>query len=103
MRTQDPRPTRFLRGASFQFSSIAASTPFNNANSLRACQDSRAGKTDEQPVLDNARYRSQQLRQARRGGYFSKMGIRNPVAAIGDKNRSVFALSDHHLARKAAF
>ena len=42
-------------------------------------------------------------RQARRIGYPSEMGIDNPVAAIGDKNVAVFALSDHHLPGNAAF
>ena len=32
-----------------------------------------------------------------------KMGIDNPVAAIGDKNVAVLALSDHHLPGNAAF
>jgi hypothetical protein len=86
-----------LKGASFQISSIAALPPFNNANSLRACQNSRAGKTNEQPMLDNARYRIQQSRQPRRIGDWSEMGIDNPVAAIGDKNVTVLALSERHL------
>src|SRR5258705_2219216 len=81
---------------------MAALPPFNNANSLGACQHRYAGKTNEQPVLDNARYRIQQSRQARSIGYSSEMGIDDPVAAIGDKNVTVFALSDHHLPRNAA-
>src|SRR6202022_2251108 len=82
---------------------IAALGPFNNANSLTACQHRGAGKTNEQPVLDNARYRIQQSRQARSIGYSSEMGIDDPVAAIGEKNVTVFALSDHHLPGNAAF
>src|SRR5450755_1210582 len=35
---------------------IAALRPFNNANSLSASQHRGAGKTNEQPVLDDARY-----------------------------------------------
>ena len=46
---------------------------------------------------------AQQSRQARRIGYSSEMGIDNPVAAIGDKNVAVLALSDHHLPGNAAF
>src|ERR1700710_1510156 len=38
---------------------------FNNANSLRACQNSGPGEADEQSMLDNAGYRGQQSRQAR--------------------------------------
>ena len=85
------------------FSSICGLRPFNNANSLRACQHRRAGKTNEQPVLDDARYRSQQSCQARSIGYTSKMGIDDPVATIGDKNVAVLALSDHHLPGNATF
>ena len=36
-------------------------------------------------------------------GYSSQMGIDNPVAAIGDKNVAVLALSDPHLPGIAAF
>ena len=54
-------------------------------------------------MLDDARYRVQRSRQARRIGYSSKMGIDNPVAAIGDKNVAVLALSDHHLPGNATF
>src|ERR1700738_1083337 len=100
---QGPRPTKFLKDTSFQISSIAALPPFNNANSLRARQNTRAGKTNEQPMLDNPRYGGQQSRQPRGIGYASEMGIDNPVAAIGDKNVTVFALSDHHLPGNAAF
>src|SRR6266480_1929504 len=82
---------------------IAALQPFNNAYSVGACQHRRARKTDEQPVLDNARDQGQQARQTRSIGYASQMGIDNPVAAIGDKNVAVFALSDHHLPGNAAF
>ncbi len=63
----------------------------------------RAGQTDEQSVLDHARYRIQQSRQARRIGYSSQMGIDNPVAAIGDENVTVLAVPDHHLPGNAAF
>ena len=82
---------------------IAASWPFNNANSLGARQHRHAGETDEQPVLDDARYGGQQARQARRIGYSSEMGIDDPVAAIGDKNVAVPAFSDHHLPGNAGF
>ena len=54
-------------------------------------------------MLDNARYVAQQCRQLRSIGYPAQMGVDNPVAAIGDKNVAVFALSDHHLPGNAAF
>ena len=54
-------------------------------------------------MLDNARYRVQQSRQARSIVYSFEMGVDNPVAAIGDKNVAVPALSDHHLPGNAAF
>src|SRR5882762_4132897 len=79
-REQGPWPTKCLKDASFQFSSMAGLPPFSNANSLRACQNSRAGKADEQSVLDNAGYRGQQARQARRIHYSPQMGVDNPVA-----------------------
>src|SRR6202163_2826947 len=82
---------------------IAALPPFNNTNSLRARQHRRAGKTDEQPMLDNARYRVQQSREMRSIADALKMGIDNPVAAIGDKNVAVPGLSDHHLPGNTAF
>src|SRR5450631_773438 len=82
---------------------IAALPPFNNTNSLRARQHRRAGKTDEQPMLDNARYRVQQSREMRSIADALKMGIDNPVAAIGDKNVAVPGLSDRHLPGNAAF
>src|SRR5450631_2621027 len=82
---------------------IAALPPVNNTNSSRARQHRRAGKTDEQPMLDNARDRVQQSCQARSIVYALEMGIDNPVAAIGDKNVAVSAVSNHHLARNAAF
>ena len=67
VRAQGPRPTRFLKGSSFQILlEITALPPFNNTNSLRACQHRRAGQTDEQPVLDNARV-SRLSSPARRG------------------------------------
>ena len=77
--------------------------PFDYANSLRARQYCGAGNTDEQPVLDHARYQAQQSGQARRIRYSSQMGIDNPVAAIGDKNVAVLALSDHRLPGNATF
>src|SRR5258706_11935327 len=82
---------------------ITALPPFNNTNSLTACQHRRAGKANEQPMLDNARYRVQQSRQPRRIADAIEMGIDNPVAAIGDKSVTVLALSDHHLPGNAAF
>src|SRR4030088_2216861 len=82
---------------------IAALPPFNNTNSLRARQHRRAGKIDEQPMLDNARYRVQQSREMRSIADALKMGIDNPVAAIGDKNVAVLGLSDHHLPGNPAF
>src|ERR1700681_1631271 len=82
---------------------IAALPPFNNTNSLRARQHRRADKTDEQPMLDNARYRVQQSREMRSIADALKMGIDNPVAAIGDKNVAVPGLSDHHLPGNTAF
>src|ERR1700754_3203945 len=77
--------------------------PFNNTNSLRACQNSRAGETDEQSMLDNAGYRGQQSRQTWSIHYSTQMGIDNPVAAIGDKNVAVPALADRHLPGIAGF
>ena len=71
--------------------------PFENANSLCARQYNRAGKADEQPMLDDARDRVQQACQTRRIGDPSKMGIDNPVATIGDKNVAVLPLADPHL------
>ena len=53
-------------------------------------------------MLDNARYRVQQSRQARSIVYSFEMGVDNPVAAIGDKNVAVLALSDHHMPGNAA-
>ena len=58
--TPDPRPTKFSKGSSFLFSSIAASGPFNNANSLSPRKHRHAHQTDKQPVLDDARDRIQQ-------------------------------------------
>ena len=102
-RQHQARGRQNSKGSSFRFSSIAALPPFNNANSLGACQHRDAGKANEQSVLDNARYRGQRSCQAWRIGYSSEMGIDDPVAAIGDKNVAVLALSDHHLARKRRF
>ena len=45
---------------------------------------------------------SQRLRKTRRIRYAPKMGIHDPVAAIGDKNVTVAAFSDHYLAGNAA-
>src|SRR3954447_11196953 len=78
------------------FSSIAALRPFKNANSLRTRQDRKACKTDEQPVLDDARDRGQQTGQAGSIGDHSQMCIDNPVAAIGDESMAVMPVSDHH-------
>src|ERR1019366_3100679 len=79
------------------------SWPFNNANSLRAGQHRDAGKTNEQPVLDHARYRVQQSRQARRIGYLPQIGIDNPGAAIGEKSMATPAFSDRHVPGNAVF
>src|SRR5882757_3122292 len=103
-RAQGPWPTKCLKDASFPFSSMAGLLPpFSNANSLRACQNSRAGKTDEQSVLDNAGYRGQPSREKRSLHYSPQMGVDNPVAAIGDKNVTVPALPEHHLPGIAGF
>ena len=59
LQMQGLRPTTFLKGDSFNSPEIAALRPFNYANSLSACQDCRAGKTNEQSVLDNTRYQGQ--------------------------------------------
>src|ERR1700730_10913978 len=72
-----------------RFSSIAALWPFKNANSLGACKHRQARKTNEQPVLDNARDRGQQAGQTGSIGYPPEMCIDNPVAAIGDKSMAV--------------
>ena len=77
--------------------------PFNHTNSLRACQHGGARNANKKPMLDDARYRSQQCREARRVGYSSQMGIDEPMAPIGDKNVTVPGLSDHHLAGDAGF
>jgi hypothetical protein len=61
-----------LKGDSFNSPKIAASPPFNYANSLGARR-----------IAVLARPKS---RQARGIGYPSETGIDNPVAAIGDKN-----------------
>jgi len=90
-----PVPTPHqVRGRLFPDHALA---PFENANSLCARQYNRAGKADEQPMLDDARDRVQQACQTRRIGDPSKMGIDNPVATIGDKNVAVPALADPHL------
>src|ERR1700733_10544106 len=68
--------------------------PFNHTYSLRACQHGGVRNADEQPMLDDARYRGQQCGEARRVGYSFQMGIDDPVAAIGDKNVTVLGLSD---------
>ena len=78
-------------------------TPFNHSNSLRARQHHRAGKADEQPVLDHAGDQAQQACQARRILYSSEMGVDDPVAAIGDKNVAVLAFPQHHLPGNPAF
>src|SRR5258708_35918971 len=79
------------------FFGIMLLAPFDNANPLGARQYNRAGKADEQPMLDDARDRVQQACQTRRIGDPSKMGIDNPVATIGDKNVAVLPLADPHL------
>ena len=80
-----------------------AHEPFDNANSVSARQHSRAGKTNKQPVLDDTGYRGQQSCQARRIGYPAEMGIDDPVAAIGDENVAIPALSNRHLPGNAGF
>src|SRR5258708_6840938 len=80
-----------------RFSSIAVLWPFKNANSVGASQHRHARKTNEQPVLDDARNRVQQAGQAGSVGYQPEMGIDYPVATIGDKSMAVSAISDTHL------
>src|ERR1700727_2317377 len=81
---------------------IAALSPLNNTNSVGAGQHRDAGKTDEQPMFDDARNGAKRLRKTRRVRYAPEMGIHDPVAAIGDKNVTVAAVSDEYLARNAA-
>src|SRR5439155_1177567 len=66
-------------------------------------QNCRAREVDEQPVLDNAGYRTQQAREMRGVFYSSEVGIDNPVAAIGDEKVALSALSHHHLPGNATF
>src|SRR3984957_19539343 len=72
--------------------------PFNHTNSMRACQHGGARNADEQPMLNDARYRGQQCGEARRVGYSFQMGIDDPVAAVGDKNVTALCLfeTQHH-------
>src|SRR5436305_7250347 len=81
---------------------MAALAPFDYANSLRAGQDGRAGKANKQTVFDDARNQAEQARQTRRIGNAPEMGIDNPVAAIGDRNVTVFGLADLHSPGNAA-
>src|SRR3954447_6154246 len=80
---------------------IAALWPFNNANSLRTSQHRQTGKTNEQPVLDDTGDRGQEVGQPRSIRYSSEVGIDDPVAAIGDENVAMLAVSNHHLPGKA--
>src|SRR6202012_1278181 len=96
VRPRGLQPKTIPIGSSFQFSSIAALTPFNNPNSLRARQHRRAGKTDEQSVFDDTWNGAQQSRQILRPGYAAKMGVDNPVATVSDENVAILPLSDHH-------
>src|SRR3981189_1837024 len=80
-----------------RFSSIAALRPSKNANSLGAGKHRHARKTNEQPVLANARDRGQQAGQTGSIGYQPEMCIDNPVATIGDKSMAIMTISDHHL------
>src|ERR1700733_15906417 len=70
-----PAADKILKRRFILFSSIAALRPFNNANSAGACQHRHAGQTNEQPMLDHARYRGQQARQARHIDDSSEMGV----------------------------
>ena len=45
-------------------------------------------------MLDDARNGAKRLRKTRRVRYAPEMGIDDPVAAIGDKNVTVAAVSD---------
>src|SRR5436305_14632068 len=75
---------------------IAALAPFDYANSLRTGQDGRAGKVNKQTVFDDARNQAEQACQTQRIDNAPEMGIDNPVAAIGDRNVTVFGLADLH-------
>src|SRR5580704_19435554 len=48
---------------------IAALSPLNNTNSAGASQHRDAGKTDEQPMFDDARNGAKRLRKTRRVRY----------------------------------
>src|SRR5579864_6123744 len=91
--------------SSFLFSLIAnvhCLSRFNNTNSAAASQYRHAGDTDEQPMLSNARYAAERLRQTRRIRDAAEMGVDDPVAAIGDKSVTVAAFSQQQLAGSAA-